>query len=153
MPRPPVPREPRGAPALKPIPGLGFLSRIRFGKGLRDRFIIKILDRNAAERRDRELRELARLLTKSGHAEQVPLILGKAAEADDAKLKDIKRWTDRFCRGEAEVDRAPSNTTFKKMADKWTTGELHKKWPDHIRDIEHATNTVLLDKYVLPILG
>ncbi len=148
-----MPHEPRGAPALELVPGIGYRTRIRFGEGQRERFLIKLLDVNAAAKRDRELRELARLLTKNGHAEQVPLILGKAAEADDAKLKDIKRWTDRFCRGEAEVNRAPSNTTFKKMADRWTTGNLHKQWPDHIRDIDHATNTVLLDKYVLPLLG
>jgi integrase len=148
-----MPPEPRGAPALELVPGIGYRTRIRFGKGQRERFTIKLLDVNAAAKRDRELRGLARLLTKSGHAEQVPLILGKAAEADDAKLKDIKRWTDRFCRGEAEVDRSPSNTTFGQMAERWTTGKLHQLWPDHIRDIGHETNTVLLDKYVLPVLG
>jgi len=51
-------REPRGAPKLIPVPGVGFRTRIRYGKHGRDRFLIKILDYTAALKRDRELREL-----------------------------------------------------------------------------------------------
>jgi len=149
----PAVSQPRGAPKLEPVPGVGFRTRIRYGKHGRDRFLIKILDYTAALKRDRELREMARLLTKSGNAAQVPLMLAKAAEADDTKLKEIKRWTDRLCRGEAVASRVSRTTTFKKLAERWTDGELHKQWPDHVRDIDHETNRVLLKTYVLPVIG
>ncbi len=60
-----MPHEPRGAPALELVPGIGYRTRIRFGEGQRERFLIKLLDVNAAAKRDRELRELARLLTNT----------------------------------------------------------------------------------------
>ena len=48
----------------------GWRTRIRYGAKQRQRFVIKLRDRAAAEKRDAELRELARMLTKAGHAAQ-----------------------------------------------------------------------------------
>ncbi len=152
-----MPREPRGASTLELLPGVGYRIRIRFGSGQRERFIIKTLDRAAAERRDRELRELARMLHRAGKAGDGMFLIGKAAEADDAKFPAVKRSIEVFVRGGAELVRPAATPTgartFQEVARDWTEGRLHQSYPDHIRDIDQATNEVLLKAYVLPVLG
>src|SRR5690606_28084585 len=104
------------------------------GKGPRGRFTIRLQDEAAALRRDAGLRKLAALLTKAGHSDHAPHLLTKAAEADEAKFKQIRQYGQALCTGGAVVDRpVPSGTTCRQLAERWTSGELHRKWPDHVK--------------------
>jgi integrase len=112
----------------------GFRVRLRYGKGLRDRFIIRIADAAQAQRRADAMQRMATQLGSSGHAEHVPLMLAKAGEADEARFQQIQKSAEALCAGTKRVKReAPSAKTFAQLADEWTRGELHKRFPDHVR--------------------
>jgi len=57
----------------------GYLTRLRFGKGQRRRFVIKLQDETAAEIRAEALQVLANLLAKAGKQADAPTILRKGA--------------------------------------------------------------------------
>ncbi len=120
-------------PALEPVPGVGFRVRIRYGKGLRDRFTIKLADVTAALKRAETMTELARMLTKAGHSEQAPLLLTKLGEADDAKAREIRNWAQKLCLGQARVASSDTRKTFRQLGEDWTSGRLASKHPDHVK--------------------
>src|SRR5688572_592764 len=91
--------EPTKASDLEEVPGVGWRTRIRCGGKLRQRFVIKILDRTAARRRDDELRALARMLVKAGHSAQAPVILRNAADAHASRFAEIKKLAEGLCVG------------------------------------------------------
>ncbi len=131
----------------------GFETRIRYGKGKRQRFVIRTDIEAKAVERDRALRAMAARLAAAGHSDYAPLMLTKAAAATEAEFKKIERYSLQLCEGKLAVERPKLATTFKQLANRWTNGDLHKQWPENVRDINHDTNTTLLDKYVLPTLG
>ncbi len=119
-------------PTIEPVPGVGFRVRIRYGKGLRDRFAIKLADETAASKRAETMAELARMLTKAGHSEQCPLLLTKLGEADEGKAREIRNLAQKLCLGQARVaGRAPADT-FRQLAAQWTSGKLAARFPDHV---------------------
>jgi integrase len=117
---------------LQQVPG-GWRGRFRYGKGQRIRLVIKIADQSAAERRARGMRALAATLTSGGHSEQAPLMLAKAAEADEATFKTLQKFAEGLCRGKVKAEARVSSTTFRELGKQWTDGTLHKRHPDHVK--------------------
>src|SRR5258706_7438272 len=75
-----------------------FKTRLRYGKGLRGRFLIRLTDEEAAKRRQVRLRELAEMLSAAGHSAEAPIILRKAAAViSDADFAEAARVAVQLC--------------------------------------------------------
>jgi hypothetical protein len=55
---------------LEHVPGKGFRTRLRYGKGLRGRFLITLTDEAAAEKRATKMREVADKLARDADREE-----------------------------------------------------------------------------------
>ena len=130
----------------------GHLVRLRYCGQARDRFLIKLHDRQAAERRAVQLRELVDLLGDKLLPVQCKAVLDKAAAVQtDREFYEAIRW--------AEFVKAPTSTstsnvtTVKALGDQWTSGELHKKYPDQIKAKRTSDDDAQrLRAYVYPVV-
>ncbi len=115
-------------PHLEPT-AEGFRVRIRYGSGKQAKLVIPMKDRAAAEKRTLALRELAKSIRALPPAEAKLFITRAAEAATEAKFRAIVRLAQ-------EEQDAPvkqrSAVTFAELADEWTSGRLHKKFPDHV---------------------
>ncbi len=114
----------------------GHRVRLRYGKGLRGRFLIRLLDPVAAERRAVRLRALAELLSSAGHSAEAPIILRKAAAVQSEKdFAEAARVAEELCRESPTALKKvrASAVTFEMLGRDWTSGRLHQKWPDHVK--------------------
>ena len=138
---------------LKPVKG-GFSARLRYGNGLRGRFIIALVDEAAAERRRQALQDLANLLAKAGKHPQAPIILRKAAALkSESEFKEVVRFAERLCTSHAKSDQPPT-PSVKELGKDWTSGKLHEKYPDQIplkRSVK--ADIARLVKHVYPVIG
>ncbi len=131
----------------------GFLVRLRYCGQARDRFLIKLHDRQAADRRAVQLRDLIDLLGDKLLPVQCKAVLDKAAAVQtDREFYEALRW--------AEFVKAPTSaatssvTTIKALGDQWTDGTLHKKYPDQIRAKRTSDNDAQrLRDYVYTVVG
>jgi integrase len=127
-------RKQSGDDDLERTPEGFYRTRLRYGKGLRARFLIKLTDEEAAKRRQKRLRELAEMLADAGHSAEAYIILKKAAAvSNDRDFADAVKFAEALC---AETDtnrKRKKTTTFKDLGEQWTKGELHDKWPDHVK--------------------
>ena len=111
---------------------------------------------DAAKRRAAQLARIAEALRGDHRPAEAESILLRAAEAADVEtLRTISLLARRIGRGEY-ADGGQTITcskTFRDVAEEWTDGELHRRWPDHVKDIDHSNNIVQLEAYVYPTLG
>ena len=103
---------------------------------------------------------MAAKLVKAGHERTASGILRKAADAEDARAVDrIRRLVEDLCAGryqrpaEGTPTLAGAARTFRTVAEEWTSGDFHRQWPDHVKDIDHTNNRLQLDAHVLPEIG
>jgi len=76
----------------------GYLTRLRFGKGQRRRFVIKLQDEEAAEIRAEALQVQANLLAKAGKQADAPIILRKGADVQaESDFQDIAKFVEGLC--------------------------------------------------------
>jgi integrase len=124
----------------KPIKGKvtrtaeGFQTRVTIEKKRRQTFLLPTCRTQAeAEARSVLLAEQARRLRRAGHigskaADTFLLELSKARNPKDA-LEAINV----LLGGVAVVDTKPEGPTFREVAEEWTSGKLHKRYPDHVK--------------------
>jgi integrase len=111
-----------------------------------------------AEARERctLLAGLARRLRKAGLFEDAPKLLEIAANATTAsELGKAIGAIETLCTpGVTEPGRKGAMPTFKEFGEQWTKGQLHKKWPDYVKEKRSAEDDrVRLEKHVYPIVG
>ncbi len=110
----------------------GFRVRLRYGKGLRGRFLIRLQDEVAAERRATRMRELADLLVRSGQAARAPIILEEAgAAATERDFVDALKIAEGLC-GTADQTPPDKRRSFSELAKLWTNGSLAREFPDQV---------------------
>jgi len=108
-------------------------TRLRYGKGLRGRFVITLRDEDAAARRASKMRELADMLASAGHSARAPIILEEAGKApSEQDFADAVRIAEALCAGKGKAKRAVAADTFAALAEKWTDGTLARDYPDHV---------------------
>lgn len=95
------------------------LVRIYCG-GVRKRYEV------ASEKRAEVLRDIARRMSNAGLAHQAEAILRAAATAED--LREVYAAVDLLV-ARSDVPRE----TFRSVAEAWSSGDLHRKHPDHVR--------------------
>lgn len=91
------------------------------------------------------------LRTKGRVALALPLLERLAAAEGPRDVKTTSAALDAVLVG----DSAPLPTgeaTFGKLAEQWTSGELARLYPDHVKDVDHTINKYRLEKHVLPLL-
>lgn len=77
----------------------GHSTRLRYGKGLRRRFEIKLLDEQQAQLRADALERLAGMLTKAGKSKQAPLILEEGgAVQTEQEFQEVVQVAEGLCR-------------------------------------------------------
>jgi integrase len=130
-----VPKPQSGQSDLERTPDGFHRTRLRYGKGLRGRFLIKLTDEAAAEKRATKMRELAELLARAGHSARAPIILEEAGAAPTEKdFDDAVRIAEALCAGKGKGSKKPRSAepTFRDLADRWTDGRLAREYPDHV---------------------
>jgi integrase len=141
---------------LEYVPGKGFRTRLRYGKGLRGRFWIKLSDPNAAKKRAARLRELADALGRAGHSARAPIILEEAGAAvADKDFNEAVEAAEKLCGGMINVPKlAATRTTVQGLGEDWTEGRLHRRFPDQIKEKRSvADDESRLKNYVYPVIG
>ena len=110
----------------------GFRTRLRYGKGLRGRFLITLDDERMAERRWKTgMRDVATLLMRAGHSARAPIILEEAGKAPTERdLADAVRIAEALCVGKGSGKRKVSAVIARGFAERWTDGTLTR---DHSR--------------------
>ena len=134
--------------SLEEVPGVGFRARLRYGKGLRQRFLIKCTDRAIAQSRANRMRDVAELLTAAGHSADAPLVLKTAGEAASEKgFVEVLVVAEKLRVSDKRRKRvAQPVTTFRQLGEHWTSGKLHREFPDHVKGKDGAQDASRLAK-------
>lgn len=107
----------------------------------------------AADERAALLATIAAQLRAAGKlAIGLPLLERLATRETPAELATTAGALDALLQGKASA-RPGASTTFGELAERWTSGELARLYPDHVRTAEHDNNRGTLNKHVLPIVG
>jgi integrase len=110
----------------------------------------------AAEARRAVLTEIAQQLRSANVPTNVSrTFLRHAAEAADGKALDkVRRTIDAVCSGEARPINDPSKpVTFRDVGERWTSGELARLYPDHVRrKVNGDDDGPVLKKHVYPLV-
>ncbi len=109
----------------------------------------------AACERARHVQELVNRLREVGQIEFVEKLVESAAAADAPKMAELARAVDGIVAGKIVKARpAATALTFRTFAERWTDGELHRDYPDHVREKRSGDKDVCrLEKHVYPVIG
>jgi integrase len=145
---------------LTPKPN-GYEIRLRYGKGQRDRFLLRCDAATAAKREPRMeamARKLSALVDDTERAKGLLQEAGAAA-GDAKKFSAVERVVDKIC-AEAAGDTPPSAasgtlSTFRQVVDEWCSGRLHQQDPERVpfknpRSLKQTREGLAV---FLPVLG
>jgi integrase len=135
--------------------GVHFRTRLRYGKGLRQRFVIALSDASKAQLRANKLQELANALSRAGKVAEAPVLLKRGGEVQSERdFADVLKVADELCRSQGKVSKLVAKpVTFRELAEQWTSGALNRKWPDHVRTKRSVENDVGRLEKLYPSLG
>jgi hypothetical protein len=131
----------------------GFAARITIeGRTRKDLFLPTCKTEPAAEERCRALAAIAVRLRRAGQADQILQVLEMGAKQRAGRPWDaVVQAVDVLCAGNARDTGAVEVPTLAEWGKQWVTGELAKKYPDHVRVKRSADrDEQLLRNYVLP---
>lgn len=131
-------------------------ARVRFGKNerLEERLPWATpADRAAAEERSAAIGEICDVLLECGRRDLIRTTAKHAAAATSPqKLETIRKAVAAIAKGRAALPESHL-TTFGDVAKDWTSGELRKKYPDHVRyKADFRIEVARLKRYILPLL-
>jgi integrase len=140
--------------------GEAWFARVRTGKGPGERPAIKLptctTEKQAEARKDLMVALIAKLRT-AGRGDFIPTALDKAATLPDERLAALGKLVDGLCAGTVRPkgEAALAGTmTLQTFAERWTSGELARLHPDHIRTKKSAGDDKgRLEKHVYPVIG
>lgn len=108
-----------------------------------------------AQERAALLANLAKRLGAGGgelDADLAERLLRRAGACDRPALDAIVTAIERLAAGEAAPP-ISAVTTVRSFGEQWTSGKLHRRWPDHVKAKDHATDISRLEAYVYPQIG
>jgi integrase len=111
-------------------------------------------DRESAEARTALLSKFAERLREAKREDIVLQLLDHAAALENHKLDDVRRAVDLIVQGKVVRTREGDVPTVRELGERWTSGELAREYPDHIkekRSAEHDRGR--LEMYVYPVIG
>ncbi|MCC6556018.1 MAG: tyrosine-type recombinase/integrase, partial [Polyangiaceae bacterium] len=79
-------------------------------------------------------------------------LLERAAVSEGQILAGVRNAIDLLCRGEGGAKQ--TEATFADIANAWVSGELRKRYPDHVKPLEDVRKyRSNFDLYILPLVG
>jgi integrase len=106
--------------------------------------------------RGRDLQVLVNRLRREGQFDFIEKLVELGGAADEEKMAALTRAVDGILAGVLKKAPAPDGgpLTFRKFAEQWTSGVLHKKYPDHVRIKRSSRGDVSrLEAHVYPVIG
>lgn len=126
-------------------------ARVRYGKDERlDVRVTWAATKEDAEARAEIIAGLVDVLVEHGRRDLVKSTAKRAAEADSPKALDTVRKAVRAIVAGSSGASRPADLTFYDWAESWVTGELHKKYPDHVPAKDHSDDISRLRLYIYP---
>jgi integrase len=133
------------------------LGKTHLGKPKRRSFALPLCKNEAAAQERMELLAgLARRLRDAGREDLVEEMVDRAASAEGRALDETMRTAELIIAGKLagmpkDADPIP---TIRQLGTLWTSGELHKQFPDHIKKKSTADDDAgRLEKHVYPVIG
>jgi hypothetical protein len=101
------------------------------------------------------LADLAKRMRPVASAEEIQIILDAAGKARTPRdLNEATKAAECIIRGEARTATSAMAPTFEAFAKEWTSGELRKKHPDHVREKKDPSEDVqILRDRINPLIG
>jgi integrase len=133
----------------------GYSARVRIGPKERPSFELAVGSDKAAEERAELLADLAKRLRPVAALEEIRIIIEAAGNARTERgLREAIAAAEAIIRGETTTAAGGVAPTFADFADDWTSGKLHKKFPDHVRKKKDVTEDeqILRDR-INPLIG
>ncbi len=134
----------------------GYSARVRVAPGDEGRpcFALSVRDDAEAEKRTQILAEMAKRLRPVVGAEEIVEVLTDAGKARTAKeLDEVEEIVRAIEAGETRKASSAVTPTFEDFAKTWTSGDLRKKHPDHVRDKDSTRDVQVLRDYINPVIG
>ena len=134
----------------------GYSARVRVAPGDEGRpcFALSVRDDAEAEKRTQILAEMAKRLRPVVGAEEIVEVLTDAGKARTAKeLDEVEEIVRAIEAGETRKASSAVTPTFEDFAKTWTSGDLRKKHPDHVRDKDSTRDEQVLRDYINPVIG
>ena len=131
-----APTEPDNPGTLRPVPG-GFFAQFSIGGGKRAGTTLRMPEEEAKARQV-EIARLVFRLRESGHGAMAKNTIREAGAADADELRKIARLVERIASGKEpglakQHGARREGTTVEDLADLWTSGDLARQFPDHVR--------------------
>jgi integrase len=117
----------------------GFPAQFSIGPGKRKGTLLRACtDEEEAKRRKQAIARLIARLRATGHDAMVPNVIREAGILDDPGMRKLERLVDRIAGGKepglARRHRARRDgLTVVELAKLWTSGDLARDYPDHVR--------------------
>ncbi len=132
----------------------GYSARIRIGPNNRPSFGLAAQSDDAAEERAELLAELALRLRPMAPPDEIKTILEAVGNARTEKgLQEAKEAAEAIAIGETSKAASAMAPTFAKFAERWTSGDLRKDHPDHVREKDSTRDEQVLRDYINPEIG
>ena len=111
--------------------------------------------RAAADARAATLTHAANRLRRAGQLQHAVVLLRRLARATDCELGTVLQLIDAAVIGQLVGDDEQHRAmTFRELAKQWTSGQLAKLHPDHVKRKRSAKDDAgRLNKHVLPLVG
>ncbi|WP_437965147.1 tyrosine-type recombinase/integrase [Sorangium sp. So ce260] len=137
--------------------------RVRIGDNDRESFPLDPkLTQEQAEQRKQLVADLAARLRASPNVprDAIVALLERAAVRENRALRDVIEAVEVVCKGGAQAkvvpggSSVPKQVTLQQFGELWTSGELARMYPDHVRTKRSVEQDVYrLDRHVYPMAG
>jgi hypothetical protein len=130
-----------------------YYAHTRFGHGERLEFRVPwAKTEGEAIARSHVMGEIAEALCSAGRRDLVRATVRRIAEAPTAKRLDtVRKAAATLIDGALKAGHA-SDITFKQWGERYTSGELSRLWPDHVKAKDWSDDISRLKKYVYPLV-
>lgn len=109
---------------------------------------------DAAEKRAAILAEFATKLRQAGREDITVKLLDIASQREGKALDEVRRAVELIVAGKVIPARSTNMPTIRQLGKRWTSGELSRLYPDHIRRKRSANeDDERLERYVFPVVG
>jgi integrase len=111
-----------------------------------------------ADARRRILADIAKKLKAAKKLDLVEQVCREAGAVEERRLGLILRLVEGLVSGSERVsaarqDKIDPAISFEEFGRKWTSGELHKLYPTHVKEIDQTDNASRLARHVYPVVG
>jgi integrase len=133
----------------------GYSARVRIGPYERPSFTLFAHGDEAAGERAALLADLAKRMRPVASAAEIQIILDAAGKARNPRdLNEATKAAECIIRGEALTATSAMAPTLEAFAKDWTSGELRKKHPDHVREKKDPSEDIqILRDRINPLIG